>query len=251
MPTSFLQSRSKVLRRRPLVVGTLTGQASLNAQLTRARSPYIDVVELRLDTFTAVHKEGAKAFALALMHRVRKVTRKPVLLTFRSHTESGTAVRAEFRAGDSLRESVVAPLLPLAALVDVEARRVSYAARVGAVARRLGVGVIHSYHDFKGARLAGPRLWAARAAKKGADVFKVALSPKTDRELDAFLGWGLSLDGPRVLIGMGPEAAMTRQTGFTFGSILTYGHLGRSAAPGQVAAADLGRRIRLIYGAKK
>jgi 3-dehydroquinate dehydratase len=50
---------------------------------------------------------------------------------------------------------------------------------------------------------------------------------------------------------MGAPAAISRTVGFTFGSILTYGHLGATAAPGQTPAPELGKAVRQIYGGGK
>jgi 3-dehydroquinate dehydratase-1 len=244
---SFLATRASLLRRRPLVVGTLTGGVDLSAQLRRAASPFVDIVEVRLDTFPAIHRAGAETFAADLLRTVRRRTKKPVLLTLRSHTESGQSVSAAERLSDPARETLLRPLIPLVAMLDVEVRRGAFARRMSAVARRAGVDSIQSFHNFKSARINGLNRWVTRARAQGADVFKIAVTPKRDGELEAFLKWGMSLKMPRVLIGMGAASVVSRTVGFTFGSLLTYGHLGRSAAPGQMAAADLGRAVRRIY----
>lgn len=250
MPSSFLASRSAVLQTRPLVAATLTGRADVAGQLRRAASPLIDLVEVRLDTFPAVYRSHAHGFSLDLLQRVRATTRKPVLLTLRAASERGAPAPASERLGDAAREAIVAPLLPMAALVDVEVRRERYARRVTALARRLGVGAVHSYHDFRGARLAGLDVLAARARAAGAELFKVAVTPSKEGDVEAFLRWGRSLQIPSVLIAMGAAGAISRTIGFTFGSVLTFGHLGRAAAPGQIAAAELGRSVRAIYAGR-
>jgi 3-dehydroquinate dehydratase-1 len=251
MSTTFLDTRSAILRRRPLVVGTLTGRLGLPDQMRRAASPLIDIVEVRLDTFRQIESDAARPFAASLLQRVRRATRKPVLLTLRSHTESGGAVPAGRRWDDARREAVLVPLLPQAALVDVEARRRTFARRVGAMARRLGVNVIHSFHDFR--RSGDPRVldrWCAEARRSKADLFKAAVTPRDGAELAEFLSWGTQVRGIRpVLIGMGAAGAPSRTMGFSFGSVLTFGHLGAAAAPGQIPAAELGRAVRAIYGA--
>ncbi|MBV9080403.1 MAG: type I 3-dehydroquinate dehydratase [Elusimicrobia bacterium] len=253
MPSSFFEKRRSILRHRPLVVGTLTGRGSLDAQLRRGASPFVDVIELRLDTFSDVRRPLARVFAAELLARIRRKTHKPVLLTLRSHTEQPAAARGARRLTDDEREKLIVPLLTAVQLVDVEARRRTFAARVTALARRMGVSVIHSYHDFRGAgrRAELDRLVHA-ARRQRADVFKAAVTPRTERELDDLFRWGLGLEGiGRVLIGMGPHGAPSRTIGFTFGSLLTYGHLGTSAAPGQWPAAELGRAVRDIYGAEE
>lgn len=251
MSTTFLESRSSVLRRRPLVVGTLSGHVKLADQIRRAASPLIDVVEVRLDTFREIDSDSARTFAASLLRRVRRGTRKPVLLTLRSDTENGAVIPRGRRWDDARRESLLVPLLPLAALIDVEARRRRFARRMGARARRLGVNVIHSFHDFR--RSGDPRVlerWCGEARRARADIFKAAVTPRDGAELAAFLSWGLRVRGIRpVLIGMGAAGGPSRTMGFSFGSVLTFGHLGAAAAPGQIPASELGRAVRTIYGA--
>ena len=250
MPTTFLDTRASLLGRRPLVVGTLTGRLSLADQLRRASSPLVDLVEVRLDTFREIITPSARTFALALLERIRRVTRRPLLLTLRSFTEAGTAVAARRRLSDDRREALLVPLLPHAALVDVEVRRRAFARRITSVARRLGVNVIQSYHDFRKAE--SPRVldrWCDAARRGKADIFKAAVTPADGPELGAFLSWGARVRGIRpVLIGMGAAGAPSRTLGFSFGSVLTFGHLGAEAAPGQLPAAELGRAVRVIYG---
>lgn len=248
--SSFLDRRASVLKRRPLVVGTLTGRRDVAGQLRAAASRFIDVVEIRLDTFSQVHSASGRVFAGGILDRVRRRCRKPILLTLRSHAERGVSIPARERLDDRRREALLAPLLPGAALVDVEARSRAFARRITAMARRLGVGVIHSFHDFK--TLSQPKVldrWCAEARRGGADIFKAAVTPRDGEELARFLRWGMGVRRIRpVLIGMGAAGAPSRTVGFSFGSVLTYGHLGVSAAPGQLPAAELGRAVRAIYG---
>lgn len=249
----LLSSRSSIVPRRPLVVGVLTGRRDIAGQLRRATSPLIDLVEVRLDTFAGARGPDGRHFSAGLLHRVKKATRKPILLTLRSHTESASPVPAAQRMDDARREALIVPLLPAVAMVDVEARRPHFAARVTSVARRLGVAVIHSYHDFKSPSSAAQlNRWCERSRRAGADMFKAAVTPRDAKDLARFLAWGARVEKiGRVLIGMGAAGAPSRTLGFSFGSALTYGHLGSSAAPGQMPAAELGRAVRAIYGGGK
>ena len=80
------------------------------------------------------------------------------------------------------------------------------------------------------------------------DIFKVAVTPLSEENTMEFLYKGYHLPSEnKVLIGMGKAGQVSRFIGFSFGSILTYGHLGQSAAPGQVAVADLAKSLRQIY----
>ena len=250
MTRSFLQSRASLLRRRPIIVGTLTGRRDVSGQLRRAASPLIDVIEVRLDTFAAVYGPGPIAAALEIFQRVKKACRKPILLTLRSHTERGDGAPPSERMADGRRAEIVAPLLSSVALVDVELRRPRYARRVARLARRRGVTVIGSWHDFRSGGRRADVLRGSRLARRiGADVFKVAVTPESPSRLSDLFSWAEDIEGiPVALIGMGASAAVSRVIGFSFGSVLAYGRLGASAAPGQPPAAELARAVRAVYG---
>lgn len=227
---------------RALVVGTLVGEGSLKSQIKKARSPYVDIVEVRLDTF---HSGNPRE----LLQHVRSQTRKPLMLTLRSHTECGKTVPPKHRWTDQDRIALLTTLLPWARWIDVEIRHLPYAKVMTAAAHRKNVKVIHSYHQFSGRFNASDAArWAQASARIHGDVFKVAMTPHSNEELEDFLSWGQALKNKgRVLIGMGKVGLMSRFIGFSFGSVMTYGHLGRSAAPGQVPADSLGKTIRDLY----
>jgi 3-dehydroquinate dehydratase-1 len=250
MPTPFLPKFRSVLRRRPLVVGTLVGTADRDAQLTRAASPAVDILEVRLDSFRELFSPGDDAlrWARLFLARARERTKKPLLLTLRAKAEAGPGpVLGTF--SDARRLALLEGLLPAAALVDVEARHFTPIRAFTRRAKRRGVSVIHSFHDFNGpstpARL---RRWSAAAGRLGADFFKAAVMPRKPEDVESFLSAGLALPGPTpVLIAMGPLGEVSRFIGYSFGSALTFGHLGTAAAPGQVPVERLGAAVRVLY----
>lgn len=248
---SYLDRVKKIISGRPLVVGTMTGQRSLESQLRAARVAKVDLVELRLDTFQRLPKEVAEAqtFGRHLIEKIRE-RRFPILLTLRSHQEAGERIPARRRRTDSWRAAVLASLLPLVEMVDVEIDRTVLSRRLISLARKSGVNTILSHHNFKAlpSPLKLKSLQRATRRLKG-DVLKVAGRAATEDQLRGFLKWGLSVKNPRlVLIAMGSLGTRARILGRSFGSILTYGYLGKSAAPGQIPAGDLVRAIHSIYG---
>lgn len=249
MKQPFLRSQSKLLRTRPLVVGTLTAREPVSKQLRAAVSARIDLLEVRLDGFSQAQGAFQRAydFGKNLLREIKQKSKLPVLLTFRSSDEQG--VKNAAAVSDARRAEILSRLLPSAELVDVEIRRREFARRMTIIARIQGVDVIHSVHDFKtaGDLPSLARLADASSKMKG-DVFKVAVTPKTTGDVENFLEWGNNLKNPhRVLIAMGKTGLPSRFVGFSFGSVLTYGHLGRSAAPGQAPAAYLKKKIMEIY----
>ncbi len=249
MKRSFLSSQSVVLSDRPLVVGTLTSALPVSSQLKTAKSADVDLIELRLDGF--LKKQGPfqriQDSARNILREIKTNTRFPILLTLRAADESGVPKKSAMN--DAKRAEILARLLPAVQMVDVEISHAEFARRMTVIAHIHNVDVIHSAHDFSG-RLPLDRFskFSKQSIKFKGDVFKVAVTPKTNDDLEKFLWWGKDLrNRNKVLIGMGPVGLISRVVAFSFGSILTYGHLGRSAAPGQMPVNDLVKSIRNSY----
>jgi len=85
--TSFLVRQKSILARRPLVVGTLINNGKVDQQLKVARRASVDVIELRLDTFTQAQGPFQKTyeFGRQLLRRIKEEFNRPVLLTLRAH----------------------------------------------------------------------------------------------------------------------------------------------------------------------
>ncbi len=240
---------------KPLVVGTLLGNAPLSSQIKKAKSPFVDIVEVRLDTFPWIFYPFSVSTPKSqrLLEDIRKSTQKPLLLTLRSFTECGKTLSPKFRLNDQRRLTILARLLPFCDMIDVEIRHLPFAKVMTALAHQKDLSVIHSYHQFSGRfrpqEVAG---WSKKSKQIKGDIFKVAMTPKTNEELEDFLAWGLSLGNPaRILIGMGKVGEISRYLGYSFGSCMTYGHLGTSAAPGQVPVSILGKAVRKLYASAR
>lgn len=250
MKRSFLQTRKAHLDTRPLVVGVVTGSTALPPQLKQARSPFVDVIEIRLDTFLTGKRsmQHLRSFSTQLIKKVKAETRKPILFTMRAADENGSA-----KKGPSItelrRSDLYVSVLPLVEMIDIEIRHSPLVNLLTPLAHQNNVDVIHSVHDFVGRRpLSFFQKLSQESIRRGGDVFKVATMPKSAPQLEEFLRWGGSLKNPhRVLIAMGALGQISRLIGYSFGSILTYGYLGRVAAPGQLSAIELGRKLRSIY----
>jgi len=253
MKSSFLSRQEKLLATRPLVVGTLLNHGKIAEQFAAARRSGIDLLELRLDTFPQAQGPFQKTyeFGRSLLREIKEKLHLPVLLTLRAHDERGPHPTRE-TLSDAHRAEIMARLLPSVDMVDVELRHAPFAKRMTVVAHIHGVDVIHSAHNFSGiwTKSQMARFCAASRGMKG-DVLKLAMMPASNDQLESFLGTGKNLSCPKkVLIGMGKLGEPSRLFGFSFGSVLTYGHLGRSAAPGQIPAGDLVKAVKTLYGSR-
>lgn len=251
MKHSFLRRFSSVLAKRPMVVGTLVNNGKVDLQLKAARRASVDVLELRLDTFAQAQGPFQKTYEFGrhLLRRIKEELDRPVLLTLRAHDERGP-IKDRQTLSDAHRAEILSRLMPSVDLVDVEIRRREFARRMTVIAGIHGVDAIHSAHHFTGV-FTPQQLRKLSAASRaiGPAILKLAVSPRDRSQLEEFLLGGLQLSVPgRILIGMGKVGLPSRLVGYSFGSLLTYGHLGSSAAPGQLPAGELARCVRDIYG---
>jgi 3-dehydroquinate dehydratase-1 len=143
--------------------------------------------------------------------------------------------------------------LDVVSWVDIEVES-PIAVQVVAAARARHRRIIVSHHDFTGMQ-DGAALDAvvARASALGADVVKVATLVRSPADHDRLIdllrrhrGATASRQAlaPLALIGMGAFGTALRSYLPCVGSRLTYGFLDQTAAPGQLPAPELMRRLR-------
>src|SRR5436190_20545361 len=90
--TSFVNKNSQILELRPLLVGTLVGRENIRQQLRSAQTSGIDLLEVRLDTFTLPSRTTeAIGYAKDVLSQINRTTHLPILLTLRSFKEMGSS----------------------------------------------------------------------------------------------------------------------------------------------------------------
>lgn len=211
--------RQKNIPSRPAVVGIVDSPAAL--RVARRAKPGVDFLEWRADAF------GGAA--------IPSLPGRRWILTARDPAEGGLgALPAPARA------LLLDEGLAHCDLVDIEVRNLSRFGGCVAAARANGRGVIGSFHDFRGTPgRTKLRDIAHRAADGGADLLKVALTPRTvaaiARLLDVFEVSPL----PVAVMGMGPHGLASRLLCAGCGSLLNYGWLATPNVTGQWAADEL------------
>ena len=138
------------------------------------------------------------------------------------------------------RRAALLELLPAAALVDVEIRSLGGMRQVLSEARKAGVGVIASFHDFQKTPTAS-RLedLVKQAADTGADVLKIATQTNTPGDVARLLDLLEKTPRPLAVMGMGPLGMASRVMLAAAGSVLNYGWLHHPNVTGQWSAKDL------------
>ncbi len=159
----------------------------------------------------------------------------PVIVTVRDASEGGLGDLSQTE-----RASRYLAALPFAAAIDVELALHREQRGVIDAARDAGVKVILSRHDFQGMPpRADLRASQRRAAKAGADVFKLAVVPSTPRDLAALLELLDDPPLPTAVMGMGPLGKASRVAAMACGSVLNYGWIERPNVAGQWSAEEL------------
>lgn len=231
----LVSSKNLLHSHHPLVVGAVSLPETLKGLATLPDlAGECDVLELRLDSLALPAPEvHAQAASLGL----------PLLITARHPEEGG---HGNLNAAE--RAALLESHLDLAALMDVELRSAMDLQPLIAKARGRGVGVIGSYHDF--------------ITTPGDDVLKGAVDFGLQFKLDA-VKIATTLQKPEDLarlihlvanekriplsvMGMGGLGRVSRLALARCGSLLNYGYLGESNAPGQWPARRLKELLKEV-----
>ena len=238
--------------RTPAIVCVLR-ELSISKALTALRRG-ADAVELRLDLFKPEEREATrvKAFVEALREEKAKAG---VILTNRSASEGGKFEGSEEERLSLLKEALGASE---ADAVDVEYfAEPRKRAEIVASAKKMNATVIFSFHDFAGMPDAAElEHLALKMHAEGADIAKIAVTPKTAEDALKLLELTLKLKASNAskagkgeaagekgvaFIGMGSVGRHLRVLAPIYGSALTYGFLEgeESVAPGQLSISEL------------
>jgi 3-dehydroquinate dehydratase-1 len=221
------------LGKAPRVAGVIVNSIN-EGGLKRAVRTGADLLELRLDTL----QKRNPASILDAVKAFRSDGGVPIILTIRSKIEGG-----RYAVKDSERLRLFTSLMPFVDGVDIELGSRKILNQVIRSARKYRKRVIVSYHNFK----TTPRKDAlnktiSRARRSGADMVKIAAQAKTRPELKRLAS--LLLEGnDLIVIAMGSYGTSTRVFFPILGSLITYGSVTGSAAPGQLPVRDIKRQL--------
>ncbi len=207
------------------------GERSLSSRARLLDKEPVDILEWRLDAFKTYDVDSlTQAFDC-----LRLATTKPLLCTLRTSREGGAAAvdRATYK---KLLLSFMER--SKADAIDIEFGR-GDVKELFSFAKGRGIPIVASFHDFEKTpketvlfqKLS--RMYAA-----GADVLKIAVMPKSERDVltvfSTLLRAKETFDAPIIAIAMGPLGILTRVAGGAFGSAATFAGFGSTSAPGQL-----------------
>lgn len=208
-----------------------------------------DIIELRIDWFQQVRSLEAVQKALQVIRR--EIGRTALLFTFRTKSEGGETDLPEAAYFELNQFAVQTGLVDA---IDLELFR----SRRGieetlSMARQYKVAVIMSNHDFQKTpsyEEITNRLLTMKTL--GADVAKLACMPHTPKDVLTLLAATEAVkaqypDEPLITMAMGKLGVISRISGETFGSALTFGSAKKASAPGQLEITVLQQILQALH----
>ena len=208
-----------------------------------------DVVEWRVDWYEDIFDFGKSRRNSKQLREV--LGEMPILFTFRTSKEGGekaieTPVYVELNQKISATGYVD--------LVDMEAFTGDDVVKtIIDAAHEAGVKVIASNHDFFKTPEKEEIIRRLRMMQDfGADIPKMAVMPTCKQDVLTLLSATLEMsekyaDRPIITMSMAGTGVVSRLTGETFGSALTFGAASKASAPGQVGVHELKKVLDIIH----
>jgi 3-dehydroquinate dehydratase-1 len=216
----------------PYIVGVASSAATL-ARISAGRIAPCDILEIRHDLGDIARCDWLSACEQFHAQGC------PVIFTVRHASEGG-----RWTGPEEERLALYRRALPFVSAIDIEIGSPSLqdAAQMAAVQGRALIG---SFHDFDHTP-SDPRLAhvVEDGRKANVSVVKIATMinvPQDVERLAAMLKHGT--DVPLCLLGMGVLGVETRVTLPLAGSVLTYGYLDETSAPGQLPCDIIRERM--------
>lgn len=221
-------------------IGNLTLNRSIVAAIgdmpaesaEQAKKLGADILEIRIDLL--------KIDARTALHDIRE-TGLPVIITNRMKQEGGA-----WQGTEEKRISTLISLLPMADAVDIElcARDRDMVVKK---ARDMGKTVIISTHDFQKTPDSDVMSGIiSESVAAGADIAKLAVMPNSLEDVHRLLEVTLHADAAVCTLAMGEKGRHSRVVAPLYGSVMTYGYVGKATAPGQLRVDELRHILNVI-----
>lgn len=229
-----VRMKTGAMGKAPLIAAVITGGVNTGA-IRKAASLGAGLLEIRVDTFTSIEPVRL----LASFEKLKKITELPILLTIRSTKEGG-----QLPLPDRQRAGLYQALIPFADLVDIELSSSGIRKNVVDFAKRSKKRVIVSHHDFESTPVDKKLSKIIKLSREaGGDIVKIASMVKSQSDLKRLAGL-LCSDNGLIVIGMGALGKPSRVFFPMLGSLITYGSVTKSTAPGQMSLKEMQTELR-------
>lgn len=208
-----------------------------------------DIIEWRVDFFEEVKQIDA---VISVGKKIRQLLSNiPILFTFRTKEEGG---ETELSTEDYVELNQVIISEALFELNDIELFiGDKHVAQLVSCANDKQVKVVMCNHDFDQTPSKQEIVHRLKKMQElGADICKIAVMPNNTTDvltlLDATNEMQISFaNRPIVTMSMGQLGMISRVSGETFGSALTFGSAQTASAPGQVPVSELRNILTTLH----
>lgn len=229
------------------IIGATKESIIEEANNVKAVSP--DIVEWRADWFEDVFDfEKVKEILNSLREILGEIL---ILFTFRTAKEGGERAIDDETYMNLNREVAESGKVDL---IDVELFSHETVVReILSVAHQNQVKVIASNHDFEKTPSKEEIINRLQKMQEiGADILKIAVMPKSPSDVIALLTATEEMNTnyakkPIVTMSMSGMGTVSRISGETFGSAITFGTVGKASAPGQIPVDELRKVLEILH----
>ncbi len=199
----------------------------------------IDLIELRVDMFKTLSVDYVKS----VFQQTKNRFSKPVLCTIRLSSEGGRQHIDERR-----RRVLFEAVVPFADMLDIEINSGLFPDIIR-LAHRFHKPVIASYHNLGKTPSDGViRAMLNKARRESADITKFAVKAATLHDVARLLRFTMDHTKSNLItISLGDPGRISRVVNPLFGSLITYGYIGKPKADGQMHIKQLAEQLR-AYG---
>lgn len=229
---------------------TSTTISSVRQTLLAYREISCDVIELRIDFLSDIEDLPANMAELYAL-----CGEKVLLVTFRTKQEGGNQDITKEDYFDLyaklIRTHAVDILDVETCFLDEETTR-----KLITLAHENHIAIVTSNHDFTSTPKYEEILSRLSYMESlGTDITKIAYMPVTAEDVLTLLratNYAVThLSKPIISMSMGPLGLVTRISGETFGSCMTFGKTGTGSAPGQLEYHDLKTILQILHNNKE
>ena len=207
------------------------------AMISRAQKNGMSIAELRVDLYSSYEIKH-------VLKEILKFKKISTIATIRSKKEGGA-----WKGTEKERLKLFKIVLPHVDKIDIELSSRSILKEVIANAHRLKKTVIVSYHNFqKTPKPAFLTNILKKSKAAGADIVKIAVMARSKKDVEAMAEFtSTHAREGLITLSMGKEGVLSRVLFPCLGSLLTFAHIGRSTAPGQMDLKTTSTLLKNLY----
>lgn len=219
-----------------------TSTDAIMKKITNFNRPDIDLIEWRMDYMEQATDISAMIETARLIQQA--LPEKPLLATFRTKQEGG---EQSLPLADYLNLNLELAKSGYTDIIDLEFFCTEDSKKLSSVIEEIKdthTTVLLSNHDFQKTPSKEEILQRLNGMQEiGGDIAKIAVMPNTTTDVLTLLSATCEMANkasvPIVTMSMGKLGVISRISGSTFGSAITFGALGQTSAPGQLAVEEL------------